>query len=207
MILKLDTVKEVFDFRILKSINATLSYYMSRIVLGDSPKRMRNLMIAFLRNYKFSGKLTLDQATSLGFMKWSDEFDIYLLPEWMYCCIDTEEGCFYSIYGEKLKKEDFNCDARFGYLSFGIIPENTYNTLYYYNKSQELLYSANILRGNIPAQINHDESVKNNQVVEIYGLKNVDVSNRILSEVFIKYNDKKYYLQPDGSYKHLGVIK
>lgn len=198
----MDLVSEKFDFLIIENINKAMTYAMSRIILDESPEKMKEDVKTIMKTYKFSGHLTREQAISLGFIKWSDELDIYLLPVWMFCCIDTKSGDFYSIYGDKVKYtelDELSNDSRFGYLAYGIIPIDTKTSKYYYDKKQSLLYTEGILDTNT--------SEKNPDISEIYGLTTPSTENRIIDEVFIKYNDKKYYLQPDGSYKHFGGIK
>lgn len=75
----------------------------------------------FKDRIKNIGELTADELKDLGFSKWSNESDLYLIPIWFYDFIpDGIE--LTSISGEKaVKGQDYvDMDTRFGRLAYGI---------------------------------------------------------------------------------------
>lgn len=68
-------------------------------------------------------ELTIDQMDNLGFLRWSEEKPMRLIPLWLYPFL-TDEIEAESISGEFItKKVDMNTDNRFGMLAYGILPK------------------------------------------------------------------------------------
>lgn len=64
---------------------------------------------------------TVEELKELGFGKWDEETNLYLMPLWLLPFIKDEIECG-SISGERkvIKRDEINNDERFGCLAFGV---------------------------------------------------------------------------------------
>lgn len=88
----------------------------------------KELRAAMEQVYKSMGEaidwdvLTVKEAKELGFCKWDEGAELYLIPIWLYPAIpdDLELTC---ISGETAFKKDIDTDTRFGCLAYGLLFE------------------------------------------------------------------------------------
>jgi hypothetical protein len=62
-----------------------------------------------------------DQMKDLGFVRWSEDDPMYMIPLWLYPFLPDEIECK-SIDGVQVryKKSEMNTDSRFGCLAYGV---------------------------------------------------------------------------------------
>lgn len=81
-------------------------------------------VIEFFRNEVEIDLNNEEQLKMLGFKRWNDETELFLIPLWAYDLV-PDGTKMHSIFGETVVKgeEKIDKDVRFGCLAYGIAPE------------------------------------------------------------------------------------